>query len=68
MNLIWTRETGVCFILVFYDARIAQLAEQDTLNVKVPGSIPGAGTIISVVFEVDFKVNAGNRSERAPSG
>ncbi len=25
-------------------ARIAQLVEQDTLNVKVPGSTPGAGT------------------------
>ena len=27
-----------------YSARIAQLAEQDTLNVKVPSSILGAGT------------------------
>ena len=29
-----------------YSARIAQLAEQDTLNVKVPSSILGAGTIM----------------------
>ena len=30
--------------LIIGFARIAQLVEQDTLNVKVPGSTPGAGT------------------------
>ena len=32
-------------------ARIAQLAEQDTLNVKVPSSILGAGTTFFIVAQ-----------------
>ena len=47
-----------------YSARIAQSAEQDTLNVKVPSSILGAGTIIRVVRQLYFKVTR-KESKRA---
>ena len=39
--IFWYNNTPVDFVKY---ARIAQLVEQDTLNVKVLGSIPSAGT------------------------
>ena len=43
-------------------ARIAQLAEQDTLNVKVPSSILGAGTkFCGTKFDPERPKNSTNR-------